>query len=253
MRVYQCEDSLEGIFTAIYNAYADRAKPEDTMISLTDEYFLFAEYIPVKTDRDKAIKVINTLMRKFGEEDYRWICLALASPDTGKAQAVYRTVVHGLSHAVVAGHLFDHLSDTDVHKVFSLGRAANYEFLHLRGFLRFQEVEGKILYAKMGPKNNLMTFLMPHFADRFPMENFIIHDESRGTLGIHPVGEDWFLAGESDMVRQEGWQETKEEEMYQELFCYFCHTIAIRERYNRALQRNMLPLRFRDYMVEFKN
>ena len=125
MKIYQCEDSLEGIFTAIYNAYEDRAKPEETMIGLTEELFLFAEYIPVQTDTDKAWKVINTLKRRFGEEDYFWICLALASYDTEKANAVYHTVVYGLSHMVSMGHLFDNLANQYLHKVFSLGKSSN--------------------------------------------------------------------------------------------------------------------------------
>ena len=38
---------------------------------------------------------------------------------------------------------------------------------------------------------------------------------------------------------------------YQELFRLFYHTIAIQERKNDKLQKGMLPLRFREYMVEF--
>ena len=97
MIVYQCEDSLESIFTAIYNAYEEKRNHADTKISLDGEWFLFAEYLTVKIDEYKVKKVINTLMKTFGETDYMRLCLALASPDTEKAQAVYQTVVHGLN------------------------------------------------------------------------------------------------------------------------------------------------------------
>ena len=50
MRVYQCEDALEGIFTAIYNTYEDKSSRQDTMISLTEELYLFGEYVPVTVD-----------------------------------------------------------------------------------------------------------------------------------------------------------------------------------------------------------
>ena len=70
MKVYRCEDSLEGIFTAIYNIYEDKCDHSDTGISLTGELFLFAEYIDVTTDITKAMKVVNTLKRRLGEEDY---------------------------------------------------------------------------------------------------------------------------------------------------------------------------------------
>ena len=144
-----------------------------------------------------------------------------------------------------------------MHKVFALGRNANYEYLHMRGFLRFEELEGNVLYAEMGPKNNLMTFLMPHFADRLPMEHFLIYDEKRHLYGVHPAGRDWYLVqGEMpDMKELSGAARDKAhagEVDYQELFRYFCEKIGVEERRNPELQRNMLPLRFRGYMTEFQ-
>ena len=38
---------------------------------------------------------------------------------------------------------------------------------------------------------------------------------------------------------------------YQELFKHFCKSLAVESRKNPKLQMNMLPLRFRKYMVEF--
>ena len=252
MVVYQCEDSLEGIFTAIYNAYEDKNKPEDTRISLTEELLLFAKYVPVTVDKGKVLKVMNTLKRRFGEEDYRSICLALASPDEEKAQAIYQTIAAGLATNHGPGHLLDNLADDSVHRVFSLYRAANNEFMHLRGFVRFQELENGILYSKIGPKNNVLTFLMPHFADRFPTENFVLYDAGRNLFGIHPAKEQWYLMQDSHYdIREEKFRESRGEQVYQELFRYFCHKIAIKERKNLELQRNMLPLRFQEYMVEF--
>lgn len=42
------------------------------------------------------------------------------------------------------------------------------------------------------------------------------------------------------------------EKQYSELFAAFFHTIAIKERENPTLQLNMLPLRYREYMTEFR-
>ena len=253
MVVYRCEDSLEGVFTAIYNAYEDKRNHEDTLISLTDELFLFAEYLEVIVDGEKVQKVIRTLRRQFGEEDYEWLCYALASEDSYKAQAVYRTVVEGLRGKAARGHLFDNLACDAVQRAFTLGRGAYNEYHHLMGFVRFQELEGGILYSKIGPKNNILTFLMPHFADRFATENFMIYDDNRGLLGLHPAGRSWYLMqGVEDLERAEQFRLSDKEEAYQELFCYFCRKIAIKERSNPKLQKNMLPLRFQEYMVEFQ-
>ena len=144
------------------------------------------------------------------------------------------------------------LADDDCNRTFSLARSAGREEDHLCGFLRFTEVQGGILYAKIGPKNNLMTFLMPHFADRFPMENFIIYDDNRGIFGIHPAGKAWYLTyGLEADLNEEALAVSEGERQIQELFSHFCRTIAIKERENKKLQQNMLPLRFQEYMPEF--
>ncbi len=141
MLVYQCEDSLEGIFTAVYNAYEEKRQPAETMLSLEEELFLFADYQPVKPDPEKSLKVMRTLKKRFGEEDYMRICLSLSASDPAKAQAVYQTIALGLSGNKSAyGHLFDNLANDYVHLAFSLARGAMNENCHLRGFVRFQEL-----------------------------------------------------------------------------------------------------------------
>lgn len=252
MIVYQCEDSLESIFTAIYNAYEEKRDHKDTRIMLTDELLLFAEYVKVNADTQKALKVIRTLKRKFGEENYRWICYALAAPSADKGQAVYGTIVQGLGGNFLPGHLFDSMADDHVNRAFCLARGAANELQHLLGFLRFQELENGILFARIGPKYNLLTFLAEHFSDRLPMENFIIYDDHRELSALHPAGKGWYLlqGGQPD-AGEDFWRMSEKELEYQELFRYFFHKIAIKERRNLKLQQGMLPLRFQEYMMEF--
>lgn len=250
MIVYLCEDSLEGVFTAIYRAYEEKRDHTDTVLSLTEEPLLFAEYVKVEPDLERTRKVMNTLRRRFGEEDYLALCQALASEDPDKAQAVYRTVVDGLRRNIGRGHLLDNLADDNVHKAFSLSRGTGREISHLQGFVRFQELENKVLYSVIGPRNNVLTFLMPHFADRLPLENFVIFDDRRNLFGIHPSGRQWYLLRGEEAVTP-ALKLSEEERQYQDLFRRFCRTIAIRERRNLELQKSMLPLRFREYMMEF--
>lgn len=147
--------------------------------------------------------------------------------------------------------LMGNLANPYIHRVFELARfTANEAHYHIE-FLRFRELENGILYAKIGPKNNIITFITPHFADRLPLENFIIHDEIRGIFAVHPKGKDWFLTTQEERMEIQNDSFSKEEEKYSELFCHFFHTIAIKERSNYVLQRGMLPLRYRKYMTEF--
>lgn len=250
MILYRCDATIESVFTAIYLAYEEKRDLGDTRLLLHHDPVLFAQDVEVIPDLEKTRKVMRTLVRRFGEADYESLCLALASEHEDCAQAVFGTVVSGLSVKAGRGHLFDNLTDPDCMRCFAFSRSAGREVSHLRGFLRFQELVNGVMYAQIGPKNNLLTFLVPHFADRFPRENFIIHDTIRGFFALHPAGRQWVLG--SARKEELTLECSQQEQYYSDLFREFVQTIAIKERKNLALQRNMLPLRFREYMVEFQ-
>ena len=249
-----CEDSLEGIFTAIYDAYALREGHEHIHVQVGEEdnYRLFASYLYSQPDSVKTEKVIRTLKSRLGEEVYLTICRAAASFYPDKGEAVYRTVVEGITGRN-GRRTMENLRNPYVSRTFELARRTANEAHHEIEFLRFGELEQGILYAKIGPENNVLSFIMPHFADRLAPENFMIHDEKRGLFGVHPAREEWYLVSEVNEFLQDSLEWSQKECGYQELFALFHKTIAIGERRNSRLQQQMLPLRFRDYMVEFEN
>ena len=247
-----CEDSLEGVFTGIYNAYLMK-KPHSRIhicVGAQENYRLFAVYEDCPAQENKAAKVAGTILREFGQEAYLSICRALASAEADKGEAVYKAVVTGFSMRR-RRELMGNLADPYVRRVFELARfTANEAHYHVE-FLRFRELQNGILYAPIGPKNNLITFIVPHFADRLPGEDFAIYDEGRKYYAVHPKGKQWYFVRGELPFAQEQEIYTKQEAEYQMLYRHFCSSIAIAERKNLDLQRNMLPFRFRKYMTEF--
>lgn len=247
-----CEDTLEGIFTAIYTAYERHCIPEKTAIQVSEEenLRLFASYEYVKNDREKSEKVIRTLKRRFGEEGFQTFCFALSSENKEKATVVYRTIARGLL-LPYPQQIFGRYAIREVGMLEKLRLNTWNEYHHLLGFLRFQELERGILFSEIKPKNHVLLFLAQHFADRLPEEHFLIYDVKRQLFAVHEAGKQWFLTdspGIGDTWRAESGAESE----YQELFRYFCHKITINQRKNEELQKGLLPLRFRPYMTEFK-
>lgn len=123
-------------------------------------------------------------------------------------------------------------------------------------FLRFQEITGGILYGEIAPDADVLAFVMPHFADRFPLENFVILDERRAAAGIHPAGKAWFLTKlskrELDTLQQAGQQKDENEQEIEVLFQSFCRSLSILERQNQPLQQQLVPLKYRMHMTEFQ-
>ena len=252
--ILNCEGSIEGILSAVYEAYALR-KEHDRIhleVSDTENYRLFCVYKEVGTDTVKSGKVLRTIFQRFGEEAYTQLCQAMVSYDTARADAVYHTIVTGLSGRY-RGKLMDHLSNPYIHKVFELSRNTGIEIHHLMGFLRFRELRGGVLLARYAPKNDITAMLMPHFANRLPDENFAIYDENRKYYAVHPKKKQWYLVRDELPFQEQQEIYSEAEAEYQTLYRHFCRSVSIEERKNLELQRNMLPLRFRAYMVEMND
>ena len=97
--IIYCEDSLEGVFTAIYETYEFKYTHERTYIHAgTISNYMLAEHIRYsEADTEKTRKVAGTVIREFGVDCYKLICRALASYEEYKADSVYHMIVHGLS------------------------------------------------------------------------------------------------------------------------------------------------------------
>ena len=253
--VFVCENSIEGILTGVYDAWEEAVSSglghgHCKLAVSVEQPELFCLYRETPPDREKAGKVIKTLRRRLGEEAYEWLCYAMASREADKVEAVYRTIVAGLS--LKQGYrVFDKVTDPYVARCFALKRNVGSEIHRELEFLRFKELENGVLLAKIHPKNDILMYLGPHFSDRLPLEDFLIYDMNRRKALFHEKEKDWYMM---DALELDGAAEaciSTEEEYYQDLFRMFCRTIAIESRENRALQRQFLPLYFRDVMPEF--
>lgn len=257
--VFLCEDSIEGVFTAVYDGYAKKIQEhlshEQIGIQTGElkEPKLFEEYIEIIPDMEKVRKVTNTILQSFGQDTYLYFCEALATENPEKADAVYHAVATGLMEKNNKRRraVMENLANPWMNKVFRMSLYAGNEIMHLKEFIRFQELENGVLFSEIGPKNNVITFLTPHFVDRFPNENFIIYDSVRDIVVLHAAFQNFIVTSGKDLNKEMIRNFSEKEREYRKLFTFFHNTIAIKERENRNLQRNMLPLRFREYMVEF--
>ncbi|MDF2608661.1 MAG: hypothetical protein K0R92_135 [Lachnospiraceae bacterium] len=255
-RIYVCENSIECIFTGIYDAWASNYGHDNNRIQVEESnnepetMELFSEYIHVKTDNEKAIKVANSIRTKISEEAFHMVCSAAWSSSSKKGDIIYRFLILGFS---MGSKVVNHMGDQNVMMIFELQRNVTYEVHHFLGFLRFIESDGNILLAKIKPQNDVLRLIAPHFSDRLSNENFIIYDEKRKSAIVHRSGYSWIytLADHLDINKFEEYSEKEQE--FTSLWQTFFDTIAIEERKNYKLQRNNAPLRFRNNMTEFNN
>ncbi len=247
-----CTDTIIGMYSAIYDAWKSRKPEEECGIAIRGflEQELFCDYVEVEETEHKAIAVENMIKKHLGIQVSQILYYALLSEDPKKGDAVLGTMLAAKS-LPDSTRIMEHLSHPKVEKVFELDRTVTNE-AHLQlEFLRFRELENGVLYARITPKNQVLTCIAPHFADRFPLENWMIHDKTHHMFVIHEAGKRWILVQE-DCSREYDFEKYSEKEReYERLWRSFCKTIAITERENPVCQRGHLPLWYRANMVEF--
>lgn len=245
-KIYLCEDTPDGIFTAVYDTWLMKG---DFSIRVENghEMELFAEYGYVQTDQGKAVKVARSVKQKLGQKAYDMVFSASLSYEAEKADAVYDFLKLGFEKgaAVTQMHGLD-----AVCRIFEIKRNVWNEAHYHKEFLRFHETEEKILLARIKPKNQVLPLIAEHFSDRFPEENFVILDENHEMGVFHEKRKNWYLAPLDIEVLNQIWTHKKDSE-YEKLWKTFFKTISIKERENYKCQRNNCSLRYRDYMTEF--
>ena len=252
MTIFLCENSLYGIMTGVYDAYASKLRYDNVKLQMETEMDreLFAEYVEVEPDGEKAEKVLRTIRRELGLEAHERICQAAASWDKRKANAIFKTVVLGL-HLPKKKNVMNCQTKDYVCTVIDLAKKTWNEAHRFMGFVRFTELAGGILYADIKPENDVIPLIAPHFANRYPEENWVIYDERRDRFAIHRAGKGWMVLEDMKIAEEVRSQLSMEEDDYRAMWKAFTKSIAIEARKNEQLQKQLLPLKFRDKMSEF--
>lgn len=254
MTIFWCEDSLDGILTGVYEAWDSRQGHANVKLKINaqDSLELFCEYREVRTDLEKAEKVLRTIRRNLGEAALDAVCYAAACPHPGKADAIYRMIVLGL-YLPDGKQVVNYLQNPDVLLVMKLRQKAWHEAHRMMGFLRFEELKNGVLYGKFRSPFGILPLIAPHFANRYQQEDWMIRDENRGLMAIHRKNSFWFLTDAAELNLEYLERYSEREEEFQQLWKSFCKSIAIEERRNPRCQQNLLPLRFRPCMTEFQS
>ncbi len=250
--VYICNDSVTGIFSAVYDAWKAGGREETCGIAFRGnvDQQLFCTYCEVEESEKKAEAVERMILKHLGSTVYRFLYYAALSNDCGKGNAILGTMMAAREIAK-STRIMEHLSHPMVEKVFKLSRNVGGEAHLWTGFLRFRELYGGILFSKFKPKNRILTCIAPHFSDRLPAENWMIYDMTHQEIALHEAKKRWVLTSAENFHIGRLKHESEREEEFSRLWKEFVSAVSVKERRNRKCQMQHLPLWYRENMVEF--
>ena len=251
MRFLVCENSVEGILTAVHEAFTSRYGHAYQKIVIGPEVNmeLFSDICMIDTDTDRASRVADAVVSCISAYAWQMVWQAAEADSEDKGDVIYRFLILGFANGSRA---LNAITRPEVMRLHQLSRSVSRETQHLCGFLRFQELENHILYGKLVSRHHVGTFLANHFADRLPREHWIIHDPDRDEVWVHQAGCDWIYIRHPDFKADPETMLSAAEYDFKAWWETFRESIAIRERTNPELQMHMMPKRYWRYMPEMQ-
>lgn len=238
------DGTFEGFLSLVYEVYYKKLKPTKIYKTLPNE-ILFEEILEINSSKESGIKVLNAIKTKFPKEILEKILNIFMCDSKEFEMALLEYIVIGFKDSK---QLYN-INNSCVFYLNNLEKELFRVTHKLTGFIRFEELEDKTLYAKIESKFNIVYFLGRHFLKRFNNQNFIIHDINR-KLAFVKIQND-FSVQEVAFFDEPNY--SSNEEKFQKLWKSFFSGVTINERTNLKLQTQMVPLLYRTYMSEFKN
>jgi probable DNA metabolism protein len=203
---------------------------------------LFEQIYEVFTDENKSKKVEKAIKNKFTPTNVQKIYNIFFCDEDSFEMALLEFIIIGFKDQ-------KQLSNINHSAVFFIDSLLKklFQVVHkMKGFIRFIELDNGFLYATLNNEYNTTPLLSKHFIKRFNNQNFVIHDTKRQIAFIKEGNKTAFQS-----VIDVKLEYSQNEEKFQELWQTFFDSVSIKERENLKLQRQMVPLKYRDNMTEF--
>jgi probable DNA metabolism protein len=137
--------------------------------------------------------------------------------------------------------------DGDCRAVLAVVHKVGHEINRLMGFLRFSpDAQGRYI-ARCAPDHCVLPALGPHFTRRFGEAPWVIIDERRGLALVREQ------AGEPGLFALDSQGQAPGDDPWEGLWRSYHRTVNIESRKNPRLQRQFVPLRYRQYLTEFES
>ncbi|MDR1695278.1 MAG: TIGR03915 family putative DNA repair protein [Endomicrobium sp.] len=240
--IYGYDGTFDGFLCCAFESFSRREIPSAIISEKDSQPGLFGQF-NIETDFGKSERVKRSVNEKINPDALIFLRDSLCTNLPDKELVMLEFMRLGYK---TGSKIMTMLSDNIVNALNKAVRFLYNESHHYKGFIRFSEVDG-LFVSSIKPKNFVLPYTAPHFAQRMPEEKFIIIDETNKAACVY---EKWklslFDAKDITMPKTD-----EKETFYRNLWKTFHETIAIKERFNPKCQNTHLPKRYRDRMTEF--
>lgn len=241
MTAYRYDGTFAGFLTCAWDALEGGTEPSAFLLP-GDGATLWDER-QVAADQGRARRLYAALSRRVSPAFQKLIARGFLTCLAEKELALLTLIRRGLREG---DRVRLDLSDPVMARVNLALTKMWTEWDHLKGFVRFSELDG-VLVGEIEPKNRVLPLLAPHFAARYSGERLALYDRTHHEIFLSDRGRWKLLPAEDFRMGPAG----SGERAYRAMWRRYYDTIAIEGRINPKCQSTHLPKRYRHVMTEF--
>lgn len=241
--IYIYDGTWDCFLTAVHHYYYDHEPVTNIESTLSYCHNLIDEYREINPDTIKAKAVEQAILNKISFESLNNIISCFFS----EIEARELWILNYLKLGFKIGCKIDSmLGNQTVLDVLLPARKVKAESHRMLGILRFELLESNIYYAHIEPDHNIITFISPHFKERFTDQNWVIHDTKRNLAALYNTKR--MLISYMDLTSIPNLH--PDELKFQSLWKNYFKHITIKSRINPALQKQFIPKRYWKNLTE---
>ena len=254
MLVFRYDKSFDGLLSALFDAYAMRAFPEQRSGPGEPEPLFTERVHEVATDPAHAARVWRGLERRLVVRARSMLVYAWHGEQERSDLLMLRCMRRVFAEG--GGVLADQ-ADPDMKALHRLALKVSHECERLRQFVRLQKAADGTYFAALKPLYNVISLVIPYLQDRFADQKWLLYDLKREYGYYHDLS----TITEVHFEQKEGHLQSgfldesimdQDEKLFQKLWQTYFKAITIKERLNPKLHRQNLPARFWKYLPEKK-
>ena len=259
MTCYSFDNTLDGLLTAVFEAFALHEQPE-MLLAEGDPVPLFCDRLyAVPTDTEKAGRVWKGLEKRLPKNVVKMLAVSFLSEMHELNNPLFQYICKVFRQPEGQSGIECNFADPDILAVTNIARKVSHEQLRMKQFIRFQKAKDGTYLAVVAPDHNVLPLVTDHFADRFNDQHWLIYDAKRH-YGFYYDGAGYpsriTFADEASvpfsldngMLNEE--LLSQDDQLLQDLWRTYFKAICIRERLNPRKQLNDMPRRYWKYLTE---
>ena len=246
------DGSFEGLMTAVFEVFEYRYEPARIIVEEHHQYYpFFDEVHTVMTDQSKADRVIKKMENVLGKSGVRQLLLVYLSEKPEAGDLILSAVRQSVKNP--GADILQNFGDSDIMDIAKICKSMGREIHRLHAFVRFEELEDGMFFAKVEPDFNVLPVGFRFFKDRYADQKWMIYDLRHQFGVVYDLNATTFFYPEAEqlgMLKNPSDLYSEKERKYQQLWQRYFTKTNITERKNMKLHIQHVPKRYWKYLTE---